>query len=125
LRQIAVHPWFGHGFNTPVLIQLPDIAYPFHEPHNLTLAVFYALGAIGGSLWLLLYGVALVGAWRHRDTPDVVWFSAPVVYGLFAGMTEGGAFLSRPKEHWFLIWIPLALLAVVIARERRRCRDLA
>jgi O-antigen ligase len=84
------------------------------------LSVIYDLGAIGGLIWLGIYGVALAGAWRRRHVPDVAWFSAPVVYGLFAGTTEGGAFLSRPKEHWFLVWIPLALLAVVIARERRR-----
>jgi hypothetical protein len=34
-----------------------------------------------------------------------------VVFGFVAGLTEGSAFFSRPKEQWFLIWIPLALLA--------------
>jgi O-antigen ligase len=124
LRQIAERPWFGHGFDTPMIIQLADIPYPFHEPHNLTLSVIYDLGAIGGGLWLLLYGVALAGAWRYRKSADVIWFSVPVVYGLFAGMTEGGSFLSRPKEHWFLVWIPLALLAVVISQIRWRSRGL-
>jgi O-antigen ligase len=108
LRQIAQHPWFGHGFNSPMAIQLPDFPHPFREPHNLTLSVIYDLGAMGGLMWLGIYGVALTGAWRWRNVPDVAWFSAPVVYGLFAGMTEGGAFLSRPKEHWFLVWIPIS-----------------
>ncbi len=38
-------------------------------------------------------------------------------YGLVAGMTEGGSFLSRPNEHWFLIWIPLALVAAFTVRS--------
>lgn len=120
LRQIAAHPWFGHGYGSPIHIHLPDFAFPFREPHNLTLSVVYDAGVVGGLLWLSIYGVALAGAWRWRQAADVAWFSAPVVYGLFAGMTEGGSFLSRPKEHWFLVWIPLALLAVAVARERRR-----
>jgi hypothetical protein len=37
--------------------------------------------------------------------------SALLVFGFAAGLTEGGEFLTRPKEHWFLIWIPFALLS--------------
>jgi O-antigen ligase len=124
LRQIAENPWFGHGFNTPIYIQLSDIGYPFREPHNLVLAVIYSVGIIGGAIWLLMYGVALGSAWRARGQAGIIVYSAPVVYGFVAGLTEGGAFLSRPKEHWFLIWIPLALLALAIdrgSRDKKTC----
>jgi len=31
-------------------------------------------------------------------------------------MTEGGSFMSRPKEHWFLIWIPIAIHLAVLCK---------
>jgi O-antigen ligase len=117
LRQIREAPWFGHGFDTPMQIKLDDFDHAFPEPHNLTLSVMYDLGVVGLLAWLALYGVALYFAWARRARPVVMAVSATVVYGLFAGMTEGGAFLSRPKEHWFVVWIPLALLSALSLRK--------
>jgi len=116
LRQISERVWFGHGYGAPLKIQLDGVSYPFSDPHNLTLAVFYAGGIVGLALWMALYGVALAEAWRLRQNKWVLVCSAAVIYGLAAGMTEGGSFFSRPKEHWFLIWIPLALLAAATYR---------
>jgi hypothetical protein len=44
------------------------------------------------------------------------------VYGIGAGLTEGGGILSRPKEHWFLLWIPLAIIAALSVAQRRHSR---
>ena len=118
LRQIVKMAWFGHGYGSPLSIQLDSFPYPFSDPHNITLRVFYDGGVIGLILWLSLYGVALERSWHFRNDKWVLLCSAAVVYGLAAGLTEGGAFLSRPKEHWFLIWIPLALLSATIDRGR-------
>lgn len=116
LRQVREAPFFGHGFDTPMQIKLGDLDYAFREPHNLTLSVMYDLGMVGAFVWLILYATALHAAWVMRAQPLVVAVSATVVYGLLAGMTEGGAFLSRPKEHWFVVWIPLALLAALVRK---------
>ncbi|MFT3848010.1 MAG: O-antigen ligase family protein [Propionivibrio sp.] len=116
-RQIREAPWFGHGFNTPMRIKLDDFDFAFVEPHNLTLSVMYDLGLAGVLAWLGIYANALKTAWMRRTQPLVLVVSATVVYGLFAGMTEGGAYLSRPKEHWFIVWIPIALLSALIRKE--------
>jgi O-antigen ligase len=113
-RQISERLWLGHGFGTPLAVWVEDLRTTFSDPHNLTLSVLYAGGLVGGGLWLFLYGVALKEAWHGRRDKWVLAFSATVVYGFAAGLTEGGSFLSRPKEHWFLIWIPLALLAAAV-----------
>lgn len=107
--------WFGHGFGTPLSIQVPGIAYAFSDPHNRTLSVFYRLGIVGVVVWSCMYLVAFAKSWRWRDDRWVVIFSATVAYGLVAGMTEGGGFMTKPNEHWFVIWIPLALLAARVA----------
>jgi O-antigen ligase len=99
--------WFGHGYDTPMRIVIPDA---FADPHNLLLGVLYDCGVVGLALWLSLYAFALAFAWRNRKEPLVMIASTLAVFGFMAGMTEGRDFLSRPKEHWFLIWIPMTLL---------------
>lgn len=111
LRQIAGKVWFGHGYGASMKIPIASLQQTFSDPHNLTLAVFYAGGVFGLLFWVGLYFTALFDGWRLRADKWVLVCSAMVVYGLVAGMTEGGSFMTRPKEHWFLIWIPLALLA--------------
>jgi len=119
-RQILEHPWFGHGFGTPLTIKIADIAYPFRDPHNLSLAVLFDGGLIGLLCWMAIYATALAKVWKHKQHPWAIICSATIVYGLVAGMTEGGSFLSRPKEHWFLIWIPLALVASIPSGDINR-----
>lgn len=82
----------------------------------MTLSVFHQGGVVGLLLWGILYLATLLGCWKQRANPLVFALSATVVYGLVAGMTEGGSFLSRPKEHWFLIWIPIALAAAALLK---------
>lgn len=118
LRQIAEMIWVGHGYGSPLSIQLDSIPYPFSDPHNLTLQVLYDGGVVGLVLWLSIYVVALERSWQLRRDKWVLACSATVVYGMAAGFTEGGTIFSRPEEHWFLIWIPLALLSATIYRGR-------
>jgi O-antigen ligase len=116
IRQILAEPWFGHGFGTPLQVWVEDLNQAFSDPHNLTLSVLYSGGIIGGALWIAVYFTALWEAWRWRHDRWVFAFSATVVYGLAAGLSEGGSFFSRPKEHWSLIWIPLVLLSYAAFR---------
>ena len=117
MDSILLHPWFGHGYGTLLSTQLPELGYPLTDPHNISLLVLLHGGIVGFSLWTVLYVTAIYQAWRNRHDPWVVIFSAAVVSGLFASMTEGGGYISRPNERWFIIWIPLALLAAVIGRK--------
>lgn len=121
--QFREQPWFGHGYAAPLSIQLSGIPYPLRDPHNMTLAVLYYGGIVGAALWLGLYGTAFACSLRQRRDAWSAICSATVVYGFIAGMTEGGSFLPRPKEHWFLIWIPLALLTTAIIKREGRDGD--
>ncbi len=117
-RQVSEQLWFGHGYGTALTVRSADIPLELSDPHNLSLAVLYAGGIVGLALWALLYLAAFSEAWRRRGDPWARLCAATVVYGFAAGMTEGGSFFSRPEEHWFLIWIPLALLAQATCRGR-------
>jgi O-antigen ligase len=110
LRQISAAPWFGHGYAAPMTIIVPGLGFTLTDPHNIELGVLYAGGITGFVLWTGIYACALSSAWKYRREQSVLIASTWLVFGLGAGLTEGSAFLSRPKEHWFLIWIPMALM---------------
>lgn len=120
LRQSERALVWGHGYGTELQVKLEAIPYPFSDPHNMTLSVLFRLGLVGVVLWGAMYTMFLCAAWKHREDAAVVIFSTAVVYGLMAGMTEGGSFLSRPKEHWLLIWIPLGLLHAALQLRQAR-----
>lgn len=117
-QQILEAPWLGHGYDAPMKIWISGSDFAMADPHNMWLAVLYYCGVIGLVLWVTLYAVAFRFAWQHRQQPWVMISSALLVFGLAASMTEGGSFLSRPKEHWFLIWIPMSLMVATELIDR-------
>lgn len=124
LEQILQHPWVGHGFDAHLAIKVPGIDNAFSEPHSFFLGVLYYSGLVGAILWLLMHAAALQICWKRRQDLYFIIAGALVIYGLGAGLAEGGGILSRPKEHWFLIWIPLALVAALsIGRQQKASVD--
>ena len=115
-RQIMPALWFGHGYGASIDILLADVNILLADPHNLTLGVIYQTGLVGGTLWLAIYAYSFFSAWRMRGAGLVVISSTLMVYGFMAGMTEGSSFMSRPKEHWFLVWIPIAIHLAVLRK---------
>ncbi|MFW3898522.1 O-antigen ligase family protein [Pseudomonas bharatica] len=111
------HPLIGSGYDAPMSIDV-GLGYPLSEPHNFALGVLYNVGLIGFLPWIGMIGYGLYTGWRNRRHWIFVLASALLVFGIGAGLTEGGGILSRPKEHWFLLWIPLALIAALDIAQR-------
>ena len=123
LEQIKLMPWIGHGYESTLSLD-PGAGLLLSEPHNFALGVLYYTGILGFTPWLFMQVWALYSSWRHRVQPLFILASAWLVYGIGAGLTEGGGILSRPKEHWYLLWIPLALIAALsINRRLKTLRD--
>jgi O-antigen ligase/tRNA A-37 threonylcarbamoyl transferase component Bud32 len=112
LQLISQRPLIGHGFGASFSVD-PGVGYLLSEPHNFFLGVLYYVGIAGLVPWLAMQAHALISAWRHRAQPLFILVSALLVFGIGAGLTEGGGILSRVKEHWFLLWIPLAMIAAL------------
>jgi tRNA A-37 threonylcarbamoyl transferase component Bud32 len=119
LHKIADHPWLGHGYNASLAID-PGVGYNFQEPHSFVLGVLYYVGIFGLLPWLFFLAWGLLSSWRQRVQPLLIIASTWLVFGIGAGLTEGGGIISRPKEHWFLLWIPLALIAALSINQRAR-----
>lgn len=119
LHKIADHPWIGHGYNASLAVD-PGVGYSLQEPHSFTLGVLYYVGILGLFPWLFFQFWGLFTSWRYRVQPLLIIASTWLVFGIGAGLTEGGGIISRPKEHWFLLWIPLALIAALSVNQRAR-----
>ncbi|WAJ38170.1 O-antigen ligase family protein [Pseudomonas sp. GOM7] len=115
-RQIMPALWFGHGYDTSIDIFVPGLNRLLADPHNLTLGVIYQTGLFGGLMWLAIYLYGFLQSWKMRRSGLVLISSTLLMYGFVAGMTEGSSFMSRPKEHWFLIWIPIAIHLAVLRK---------
>ena len=118
LELIAQKPFIGYGYEAPVSFDLPGVGYSLKEPHNFALGVLYYVGIIGFLPWAFMQLWGLYNSWRHRVNPLFILASAWLVYGIGASLTEGGGILPRPKEHWYLLWIPLALIAALSVGQR-------
>jgi len=120
IRQALQQPWIGHGYETEFSFYIPAIGYPLSDPHNVELAVLLQLGIVGLGLWLIMYAVTFFRCATQRHNGSLQLASSLMVYGLAAGLTEGSNFLSRPNESWFLIWIPLSLIAAISSNLRHK-----
>ncbi|MCY1269795.1 O-Antigen ligase [compost metagenome] len=116
--QAMQHPWFGHGFDSRFTFHAKGLGISMSDPHNVELAVLLELGLVGLLLWLMMYGFGIWRCFSQRQHKGFTVASAMLVYGIGAGLTEGSSFLSRPNESWFLIWIPLALVAALSISQR-------
>jgi O-antigen ligase/tRNA A-37 threonylcarbamoyl transferase component Bud32 len=119
LHLIGEHPWIGHGYSASLAID-PGVGYTFQEPHSFVLGVLFYVGIFGLLPWLFFLAWGLLSSWRQRVQPLLIMASTLLVFGIGAGLTEGGGIISRPKEHWFLLWIPLALIAALSINQRAR-----
>ncbi|WP_312702740.1 O-antigen ligase family protein [Stutzerimonas nitrititolerans] len=120
LSKVAEQPWHGFGFDAHLTIFLADMpTYGFSEPHSFALGVLYYTGIIGLIIWLAMHALALFQCWKHKGNFMFIVCGALLVYGIGAGLTEGGGILSRPKEHWLVTWVPLALIAALSIRTQQ------
>ncbi|MHC8289318.1 O-antigen ligase family protein [Pseudomonas sp. XS1P51] len=117
LQKIAEHPWIGHGYDATLSVDA-GLGFLLQEPHSFALGVLYYVGIFGFIPWLFFQAWGLLSSWRHRLQPLFIIASTWLVFGIGAGLTEGGGIISRPKEHWFLLWIPLALIAALSINQR-------
>lgn len=127
IRQASDHLWIGHGYGAEFGFDIAELGFTLTDPHNVQLAVLLELGIVGLALWLLMYLLVFLRCLSQKHHASLQLASALAVYGLAAGLTEGSNFLSRPNENWFLIWIPLSLIAAIsinLRQEAPRSRTL-
>ncbi len=100
--------FFGHGWDTPILIHTvyKNIPVTFHDAHNLFIQMLFYGGLVGLTLIAGLYTSCLLFALRHKMMFGIVL----TAFGFAAVQTDGMGLLSKPKEEWFNVWLPVAIV---------------
>ena len=119
LHMIADHPWIGHGYSASLAVD-PGNGVSFQEPHSFVLGVLFYVGIIGLLPWLFFLGWGLLSSWRQRVQPLLIIASTWLVFGIGPRLPAGAGISIPPNEHWFLLWIPLALIAALCINQRAR-----
>lgn len=117
IEEILSKPISGYGFDSNSEFYISSLDIAFREPHNIHLSILYFTGIIGFTLWCAMHACALWACWKNKADTLFIIASVLLVYGIAAGMTEGGGLLPRPKEHWFITWIPLAFVSALLTNK--------
>ncbi|WP_027708216.1 O-antigen ligase family protein [Zooshikella ganghwensis] len=115
-------PLLGHGGDAGFEVFISKVNTSFYDPHNIHLAFAYHYGLIGLFLWISLLGVLSIACLRSRNSL-IIYIGLPLlVYGAIAGLTEGGNIVGRPKEVWFLTWLPISIAIglLIVAGENSK-----
>ena len=112
LEKISLHPILGFGIGSDLFIYIEGLGKTFSEPHNIHLGLTYYLGSIGLIIWLLFLASLFSFILKNKHIPMVKIAGLMLIYGMMAGLTEGSNIFTRPKEIWFLTWLPISLLLV-------------
>lgn len=110
LDYIQSRPIFGYGIGSNIDIYIRGLDTHFNDTHNIHLGLTYKLGVTGLLIWLTLLYFLIKIYIRNKNLILAQIGAALLIYGFFSGMTEGFSFLTRPKEVWFLTWLPIGLL---------------
>ncbi len=116
LSKIFEAPVWGHGFLTDQYVKVDGILL---FSHNAYLAAFRDGGMVGGLLLLAMLGMAVYQAWQAgRDSGDYHYL-ALLILALVCMSFDTDRLLTRPRELWLVLWLPMALvLGYHVARKR-------
>ena len=120
LNDIYSKPLLGHGLGNQMALYIASLKKTFSDSHNIHIGLTYNLGLVGLITWLALLGTLSLVFKNNKHITLVSTGFAMLVFGVFAGMTEGGVFFTRPKEVWFLLWLPIAILISVNVSTLRK-----
>lgn len=118
LLKIEASPWRGLGFGTPYSLPVDVLHRSFEHAHNIYLHIAVVLGLPGLVAWLMLQGLALMTAWRARETSQGRMLCTLLCFAMLALFTDGVGPWVKPREEWFCLWLPLFLCMAWVARQQ-------
>ena len=110
LEQWQAAPIFGYGFQ-PEIVLLPD-GKPsiLNYAHSSFLATLRDGGMVGLLLLLAVYGLALQTAFKMVFTVRRARYLCLFALGVICVLVDTDQMITRPRELWIILWLPLACL---------------
>ncbi|HHJ18904.1 MAG TPA: O-antigen ligase domain-containing protein [Gammaproteobacteria bacterium] len=110
LSRVSEAPIWGGGYlsNQYVLLDARTNLYVF--AHNAYLATLRDGGIVGGGLMFAMLSMAAYRAWLIGRCHADYRYLALLVLALACMFLDTDRLLTRPRELWLILWLPLALI---------------
>lgn len=117
IARIGEAPFWGHGYLSDQYVNLPRLSKSVFS-HNAYLATLRDGGIIGGLLMLGMLGIAAHQAWITWKTTGDLLCLALLILALICMMFDTDRLLTRPRELWIVLWLPIGLILSNYLRVR-------
>jgi O-antigen ligase len=110
LEQWQEAPLFGYGYQ-PTILRWPDgTPNTLNYAHSSFLSTLRDGGLTGLLLLLMVYGLTLGTALRMTFTQRRALYLCLFVFGVVCVLVDTDQVVTRPRELWIILWLPLACL---------------
>ena len=109
LAQVATSPWYGHGFLSENMRLV--MGQRLHV-HNSFLAALRDGGVIALGLLLM---TLVYGSWRAFKADEGrsgLLLLSLLVFAIVCMLTDQDRLVTRPRELWIILWLPLLLVMI-------------
>jgi O-antigen ligase len=110
LEQWQAAPIFGQGYQLQIVMGDDGKPALLNHAHSLFLSTLRDGGLMGLALLLLLYFFALRAALKMALTERRALYLCLFVFGLVCVLVDTDQVVTRPRELWVILWLPLACL---------------
>ncbi len=110
LGQWQTAPVFGRGFQGTILLADDGKPSIMNYAHSLFFSTVRDGGLVGLLLLLLVYFHALRSALRMTITEGRALYPCLFIFGLVCVLVDTDQIVTRPRELWIILWLPLACL---------------
>jgi O-antigen ligase len=110
LEQWSAAPVFGNGYQKEIFLTPRGFESTVNYAHSLFLGTLRDGGLVGFLLLLTVYLLALAQGLRTVLARENPLYFVMFVFGLVVVLVDTDQALTRPKELWIVLWLPLAYL---------------
>lgn len=114
-QQFLSHPWLGLGVGADYLLPVAELKKSFEHAHNLYLHIAIQFGSIGFALWSTLQLAVFIRTLAWRDSANGLALCALYGFSVVALFTDGIGPWVKPREEWFVVWLPLFICLAMTA----------
>jgi len=110
VEQWQAAPVFGHGYQKVLVLAENGKHSTANYAHSVFLSTLRDGGLVGLFLLLLVYMFALRSALRMAVAEHSSLYLCLFVFGLVCVLVDVDQIVTRPRELWVILWMPLACL---------------
>jgi len=100
----------GQGVLTSSILPVPGTSYETPYAHNAYIHALWQGGIIGLAFFLAIFALSFYRANQIRKHYQHRIILVIITFGFFCMFTDHGSMITKPRELYFMFWLPLAML---------------